>query len=140
MQEIQHAGITREEVVRNFEDMEGNYPKRREIDFYHTYPEDLELLKEMGFKTFRTSIDWTRIFPDGDEEEPNEEGLKFYDNLINKMLELRIEPIITMLHYETPLNIILEYGGGTTVKSFIFLLSMVKSCSIVTKIESNIEF
>lgn len=137
MQEIQHAGITREEVVRNFEDMEGNYPKRR---FYHTYPEDLELLKEMGFKTFRTSIDWTRIFPNGDEEEPNEEGLKFYDNLINKMLELRIEPIITMLHYETPLNIILEYGGGTTVKSFIFLLSMVKSCSIVTKIESNIEF
>lgn len=140
MQEIQHAGITREEVVRNFEDMEGNYPKRRGIDFYHTYPEDLELLKEMGFKTFRTSIDWTRIFPNGDEEEPNEEGLKFYDNLINKMLELRIEPIITMLHYETPLNIILEYGGGTTVKSFIFLLSMVKSCSIVTKIESNIEF
>lgn len=140
MQEIQHAGITREEVVRNFEDTEGNYPKRREIDFYHTYPEDLELLKEMGFKTFRTSIDWTRIFPNGDEEEPNEEGLKFYDNLINKMLELRIEPIITMLHYETPLNIILEYGGGTTVKSFIFLLSMVKSCSIVTKIESNIEF
>lgn len=140
MQEIQHAGITREEVVRNFEDTEGNYPKRREIDFYHTYPEDLELLKEMGFKTFRTSIDWTRIFPNGDEEEPNEEGLKFYDNLINKMLELRIEPIITMLHYETPLNIILEYGGGTTVKSLIFLLSMVKSCSIVTKIESNIEF
>ena len=140
MQEIQHAGITREEVVRNFEDMERNYPKRREIDFYHTYPEDLELLKEMGFKTFRTSIDWTRIFPNGDEEEPNEEGLKFYDNLINKMLELGVESIITMLHCKTPLNIILEYGGGTTVKSFIFLLSMVKSCSIVTKIESNIKF
>ena len=74
---------TLEDIQRHIEDKEGNYPRRRGIDFYHHYKEDLALMKEMGFKCFRTSIAWTRIFPKGDENTPNEEGLKFYDNLIN---------------------------------------------------------
>ncbi|AYW51419.1 glycoside hydrolase family 1 protein [Tetragenococcus halophilus] len=111
IQADQKIGMTVKQIEENIKDTENYYPKRHGIDFYHTYPEDLKLLSEMGFKTFRTSIDWSRIFPNGDEETPNEEGLKFYDGLIDKMIELGMEPIISMLHYETPLNIALEYGG-----------------------------
>ncbi|GGB38906.1 beta-glucosidase [Lentibacillus populi] len=105
------SDMTLEQVKANMLDEEGFYPKRHGINFYHTYKEDLKLLQEMGFKTFRTSIDWSRIFPNGDDTEPNEAGLKFYDNLIDECLKLGMEPIITMLHYETPLAITLKYGG-----------------------------
>ncbi|MGN1183220.1 MAG: glycoside hydrolase family 1 protein [Faecalibacillus sp.] len=81
------------------------------IDFYHRYKEDLALMKGMGFNCFRTSIAWGRIFPNGDELEPNEAGLKFYDDLIDEMLRLGMEPVITMSHYETPLHLLTEYGG-----------------------------
>lgn len=111
IQADQKIGMTIKQIEENIKDIESYYPKRHGIDFYHTYPKDLELLAEMGFKTFRTSIDWSRIFPNGDESSPNEEGLKFYDGLIDKIIELGMEPIISMLHYETPLNIALEYGG-----------------------------
>ena len=92
-------------------DTEGNYPRRRGVDFYHTYESDLELMAEMGFKTFRTSISWTRIFPNGEESEPNEEGLKFYDGLIDKMVSLGMEPLITMNHYEMPVHLLKKYNG-----------------------------
>ncbi len=111
IQNLQHQGMTRQQVLDNIQDDEGYYPKRHGIDFYHTYPEDLELLSQMGFKTFRTSIDWTRIFPTGEEDEPNEAGLEYYDHLIDKIISLGMVPIITMLHYETPINITLKYGG-----------------------------
>ena len=81
------------------------------IDFYHRYKEDLQLMAGMGFNCFRTSIAWGRIFPHGDETEPNEAGLKFYDDLIETMLELGMEPVITLSHYETPLHLMTEYGG-----------------------------
>lgn len=107
----QHKGTSVAQVKANLIDEKSYYPKRHGIDFYHTYPEDLALLAEMGFKTFRTSIDWTRIFPTGEETEPNQDGLAYYDALIDKILELGMEPIITMLHYETPVSITLKYGG-----------------------------
>jgi 6-phospho-beta-glucosidase len=107
----QHKGMSLADIKANMADTEGYYPKRHGIDFYHTYPEDLALLKEMGFKTFRTSIDWTRIFPTGEETVPNEAGLAYYDRLIDKIIELGMEPIITILHYETPVAITLNYGG-----------------------------
>lgn len=107
----QHQGMSVAEVKANLADETGYYPKWHGIDFYHTYPEDLALLSEMGFKTFRTSIDWTRIFPTGEETEPNEAGLAYYDRLIDKIIELGMEPIITILHYETPVSITLKYGG-----------------------------
>lgn len=111
IQEIEKSGMTLEQVKKNMEDSTSYYPKRYGIDFYHTYESDLELLAEMGFKTFRTSIDWSRVFPNGDDNEPSISALEHYSNMIDKMKSLNIEPIITMLHYETPINITLEYGG-----------------------------
>ena len=87
------------------------YPKRRGIDFYHTYKEDLKLLAGTGMQTLRTSINWARIFPNGDETEPNEEGLKFYDNLIDEIIANGMEPMITISHYEMPLNLTINYTG-----------------------------
>lgn len=92
-------------------DQEHYYPKRYGIDFYHTYESDIDLLSEMGFKTFRTSLDWSRIFPNGDDEEPNVAALEHYSKMIDYLLSKNIEPIITMNHYETPLNITFKYGG-----------------------------
>ena len=81
------------------------------IDFYHRYPEDIKLLAEMGFKVFRTSIAWSRIFPNGDDEQPNEAGLAFYDKLFAEMRKYGIEPLVTISHYETPLNLAKKYDG-----------------------------
>jgi 6-phospho-beta-glucosidase len=81
------------------------------IDFYNTYKEDIALFAEMGFKAFRFSIAWTRIFPNGDELHPNEKGLAFYDNVIDELLKHKIEPVVTISHYEMPLHLVREYGG-----------------------------
>ncbi|MCQ9334710.1 family 1 glycosylhydrolase [Corynebacterium phoceense] len=85
--------------------------KLEAIDFYHRYAEDIALFGEMGFKTFRFSIAWSRIFPRGDEDEPNEEGLRFYDRVLDELEKYGIEPLVTLSHYETPLAIAREYGG-----------------------------
>jgi 6-phospho-beta-glucosidase len=81
------------------------------IDFYHRYKDDIKLFAEMGFKVFRTSIAWSRIFPNGDEKEPNEKGLQFYDDLFDELLKHGIEPLVTISHYETPLNLSVQYDG-----------------------------
>lgn len=88
-----------------------NFPKRRGVDFYHRYKEDIALFAEMGFKTFRLSISWPRIFPNGDETEPNEEGLAFYDNVFDELLKYGIEPLVTISHYEMPLHLVKNYNG-----------------------------
>ncbi|AOT55804.1 6-phospho-beta-glucosidase [Weissella soli] len=93
-----------------------NYPNHHGIYFYKTYKEDLELMAEMGFKAFRTSIAWTRIFPNGDDAEPNEAGLQFYDDLFDEMRRLHIEPVITLNHFEMPYHLVTEYGGWTNRK------------------------
>lgn len=102
---------TREEIENALTDTKGYYPRRTAIDFYHTYKEDLALLKEMGFKCFRTSFNWTRIYPTGEEDKPNEAGLKFYDDLIDEMLRLGIEPVMTVNHYEMPIQLVTKYNG-----------------------------
>ena len=79
------------------------YPNHDGIDFYHHYKEDIALFAEMGFKCFRMSIAWARIFPNGDDMEPNEAGLKFYDDVFDECLKYGIEPVVTISHYETPL-------------------------------------
>ena len=81
------------------------------IDFYHRYKEDIKLFAEMGFKVFRTSIAWSRIFPEGDETQPNEKGLQFYDNLFDECHKYGIEPLVTISHYETPLGLAKKYDG-----------------------------
>ena len=90
------------------------------IDFYHRYKEDIKLFAEMGFKTLRFSIAWSRIFPNGDEETPNELGLKFYDNVIDECLKYGIEPLVTLSHYETPLHLAKVYDGWRNRKLIKF--------------------
>ncbi|TFB95676.1 MULTISPECIES: glycoside hydrolase family 1 protein [unclassified Cryobacterium] len=85
--------------------------KQVAIDFYHRYAEDIALFADMGFRTFRFSIAWSRIFPLGDEAEPNEEGLAFYDRVIDECEKHGIEPLVTISHYETPLHLTETYDG-----------------------------
>lgn len=87
------------------------YPSHEAIDHYHRYKEDIALFAEMGFKMYRFSIAWTRIFPNGDEEQPNEEGLKFYDSLIKECLKYKIEPMVTISHYEPPFHLTKKWNG-----------------------------
>lgn len=102
--------------------MGDNFPKRRGIDFYHRYKEDIALFAEMGFKTFRLSISWPRIFPNGDETEPNEAGLAFYDKVFDECLKYDIEPLVTLSHYEMPLHLATEYGGWANRKVIDFFV------------------
>lgn len=104
------------------------YPSHEAIDFYHRYREDLALMEGMHFKAFRTSISWPRIFPNGDEEEPNEKGLQFYDDLFDEMISRGMEPVVTLSHYETPMHLAMEYGGWRNRKLIDFFL---KYCKVV---------
>ncbi|WP_125770502.1 glycoside hydrolase family 1 protein [Companilactobacillus furfuricola] len=113
IQRLEQEGMSLEEIQKNLVDDIDYYPKRHGIDFYHTFEADLELLAEAGLKAFRTSIDWSRVFPNGDDQTPNEQALRHYEKMIDKMISLGIEPIITMLHYEMPINLTLKYGGWT---------------------------
>lgn len=117
---------SKEEIEAALADKEGYYPRRSAIDFYHTYDEDLKLMQEMGFKCFRTSFNWARIFPTGVEEEPNEAGLLFYDKLIDSMLEKGIEPVMTISHYEMPLYLSTEYNGWHSRKTIDCFLKLCK--------------
>lgn len=104
------------------------YPNHEAIDFYHHYKEDIKLLAEMGFKCFRTSIAWTRIFPNGDETEPNEAGLAFYDDLFDECLAHGIEPIVTLSHFEMPYHLVTEYGGFRNRKTIDFFVNFAQVC------------
>lgn len=86
------------------------------IDFYHRFKDDIKLFAEMGFKVYRTSIAWSRIFPNGDETEPNEAGLQFYDDLFDELHKYGIEPLVTLSHYETPLHLSRTYDGWANRK------------------------
>lgn len=98
------------------------YPNHEAVDFYGHYKEDIKLFAEMGFKCFRTSIAWTRIFPKGDEAQPNEEGLKFYDDMFDELLKYNIEPVITLSHFEMPLHLVQQYGSWTNRKVVDFFV------------------
>ncbi|GBG95788.1 6-phospho-beta-glucosidase [Ligilactobacillus salitolerans] len=104
------------------------YPEHVASDFYHRYPEDIKLLAEMGFKCFRTSISWPRIFPQGDELEPNEAGLKFYDDVFDECLKYGIEPIVTLSHFELPLHLVQEYGGWRDRRLIEFFARFAEVC------------
>ncbi|MDO4814609.1 MAG: 6-phospho-beta-glucosidase [Gemella sp.] len=111
--------ITGKKKMFNFE--EGYfYPAKDGIDFYHNYKEDIALFAEMGFKTFRLSIAWTRIFPKGDELEPNEAGLQFYENVFKECKKYGIEPLVTITHFDCPMHLIEHYGGWRNRKLIEF--------------------
>lgn len=87
------------------------YPAKQAIDMYHEYKQDIALFAEMGFKVYRLSIAWTRIFPNGDELEPNEKGLQFYENIFNECHKYGIEPLVTITHFDCPMYLIKKYNG-----------------------------
>ncbi|MGF2056016.1 glycoside hydrolase family 1 protein [Vagococcus fluvialis] len=87
------------------------YPSHTGIDMFHRYKEDIALFAEMGFKVYRLSIAWTRIFPNGDETEPNEAGLQFYDDLFDELIKHNIEPLVTISHFELPYHLGETYDG-----------------------------
>lgn len=87
------------------------YPSHEAIDFYHRYKEDIALFAEMGFKALRLSISWARIFPNGDDQEPNEAGLRYYDELFDELLKHGIEPVVTMAHFDVPVSLVEKYGS-----------------------------
>lgn len=104
------------------------YPNHDAIDFYHHFEEDLDLMAEMGFKCFRTSISWARIFPNGDEAEPNEEGLAYYDRLFDAINNRGMEPVITLSHFEMPYHLVKKYGGWRNRKMITFFEKFVTVC------------
>ena len=107
-----HYKITDEQIAEAIAATDaGPYPKRRGIDFYHRFREDIALFAEMNFKVLRVSIAWTRIFPTGVEDQPNEEGLRFYDELFDELRNNGIEPLVTLSHYEMPIYLVNHFAG-----------------------------
>lgn len=113
-------------VTENFED-NTLYPSREATDFYHHYKEDIALAHEMGFKVFRMSINWARIYPNGDDDKPNEKGLEFYDNVFNELHKYNIEPLVTISHYEMPYNLVRKYNGWASREVIDIFLNYVKT-------------
>ncbi|OCN06204.1 6-phospho-beta-glucosidase [Erysipelotrichaceae bacterium MTC7] len=103
------------------------YPSHEAIDFYHRYKEDIALFAEMGFKMYRLSINWSRIYPNGDDKEPNREGIEFYRKVFEELKKYNIEPLVTISHYETPFNIGLKYGGWSNRKVINYYLNYCKT-------------
>ncbi len=99
------------------------YPGREAIDLYGHYKEDIALFAEMGFRCYRFSLSWSRIFPTGEETKPNEEGLKFYEALIDELLQYGIEPVVTICHFDIPLNLVDKYGSWRNRKVIDFYLN-----------------
>ncbi|WP_370567503.1 glycoside hydrolase family 1 protein [Lactobacillus sp. M0403] len=114
------------------------YPNHVGIDHYHHFKEDIKLFAEMGFKCYRFSIAWSRVFPNGDEEQPNEEGLKFYDALIDECLKYDIEPVITISHYEMPLHLVTEYGSWKNKKLIDFYENFART--VLTRYKDKVKY
>ena len=102
------------------------YPGLESIDHFHHYKEDIALFAEMGFKTYRLSIAWSRIFPMGDEAEPNEKGLAFYEDIFKECKKYGIEPLVTITHFDCPIHLIKEYGGWKNRKLVGFYENLVR--------------
>lgn len=103
------------------------FPTHKAIDFYHTYKDDIRLLAEMGFKCFRTSIAWTRIYPTGEEEMPNENGLAYYKSLFEECHKYGIEPLVTISHFDVPIHLVNKYGSWRNRKMIDFYLKYAKT-------------
>jgi len=107
-----HMALTDENIRDAFEGKnDALYPKRRGIDFYHHYKDDIALFAEMGFTVLRVSIAWSRIFPNGEDAAPNEAGLRFYEEMFRELRRHNIEPLVTLSHYEMPLALSEKYNG-----------------------------
>ncbi|MDO4467238.1 MAG: family 1 glycosylhydrolase [Bacillota bacterium] len=114
------------------------YPSHVATDFYHHWKEDIALFGEMGFKSFRLSLNWTRIFPNGDEEQPNEEGLKFYDQIFDECAKYGIEPFVSMNHFDCPLHLATKYDGWANRKVVDFFMKYVET--ILTRYKGKVKY
>lgn len=114
------------------------YPSHESIDYYHHYKEDIALFGEMGWKCYRFSINWGRIFPNGDDPEPNEEGLKFYDSVIEETRKHGMEPLITICHYEIPWNIVVKYHGFHNRKTIDLFLNYCRA--VFTRYKDTVKY
>lgn len=119
--------ITGKVEMFNFDD-DHFYPAKEAIDMYHHYKEDIALFAEMGFKTYRLSIAWSRIFPRGDEAEPNEAGLQFYEDLFKECKKYNIEPLVTITHFDCPMHLVTEYGAWRNRKLITFYENL---CNVI---------
>ncbi|ADZ43356.1 TPA: 6-phospho-beta-glucosidase [Yersinia enterocolitica] len=104
------------------------YPSHQAIDFYHRYKDDIALMAEMGFTVFRTSIAWSRIYPNGDELTPNAEGIAFYRDLFNECKKHNIEPLVTLCHFDVPMHLVTEYGSWRNRKMVEFFTRYARTC------------
>lgn len=104
------------------------YPSHQAIDFYHRYREDIALLAEMGFKVFRISIAWSRIYPNGDDAQPNQAGLDFYLNVFNECHKYGIEPLVTLCHFDVPMNLVNQYGSWRNRKMIELFTRYARTC------------
>lgn len=112
------------------------YPSHKAIDFYHRYKEDIQLFADMGFKALRISIDWTRIFPNGDDETPNQEGLAFYHKVLDQLIQHDIKPIVTLFHFELPIAIVEKYHSWLTKETIDLYLKFVRT--VVTEYKGKV--
>lgn len=119
--------VIRGERAMLLPDKDHDYPAQEGIDFYHHYKEDIALFGEMGFKTLRLSIAWSRIFPNGDDQTPNEEGLLFYENVFRECRKYGIEPLVTINHYDIPMHLVTAYGGWRSRKLIAFYKKLVET-------------
>lgn len=127
--EAKHHGspFSTQEFEQALQDMDTTYyPNRRGIDFYHHYKEDIALFAEMGMKIFRTSICWSRIFPNGDDAQPNAQGIAYYRSMFEECKKYGIKIFATMLHYDIPVQLVLKYGGWKSRKTIDFYLRYAK--------------
>ncbi len=108
-------------------DQEHIYPAAEAVDFYHHFREDIRLLGELGCKVYRMSIAWTRIFPHGDEEKPNEAGLRFYEEVFRECKKQKIRPLVTISHFDCPIGLIEKYGGWRNRKMIEFYLRLCRT-------------
>ncbi|MCY7155178.1 glycoside hydrolase family 1 protein [Streptococcus gallolyticus] len=105
-----------------------HYPNHVAVDFYHRYKEDIKLFAEMGYSVFRLSISWARIFPNGDDKEPNQAGLDFYRSVFEECRKYNIEPLVSIWHFDTPLALEEKYGGWKNRKLIDFY---VRYCEVI---------
>lgn len=104
------------------------YPSHEAIDFYHSYKEDIALMAEMGFTVFRTSIAWARLYPRGDEQEPNAEGIAFYRAMFEECRKYGIEPLVTLCHFDVPMHLVVEYGSWRNRQMVDFFTRYARTC------------
>lgn len=124
-----NVAITTAEIEAAMADpTDTNYPKRRGIDGYHHYQEDIALFGELGFKVLRFSIAWSRLFPTGEETEPNEAGVAYYRKVLAELKKQGIEPLITLSHYEMPLNLAVKYNGWADKRVIDYFVRFAKTC------------